>query len=71
MYKAISCDFYDEIINTITLQQHVRLTYKEGEQTLVTDGEIIDVFTKNKEEFCAINGLEIRLDRVVKVEVMH
>ena len=69
MYKAISCDFYDEIINTITLQQQVRLTYKEGDQTLVTDGNLTDVFTKNKEEFCAINGLEIRLDRVVKVEV--
>lgn len=71
MYEPISCDFYDEIINTITLQQKVSITYKHEDHTLIAEGNITNVFTRDKEEFCVVNDLEIRLDKVVKIEVLE
>lgn len=64
MYKPISCDFYDEVINTITLHQKVTLAYETTNDIEHTEGMITDVFTRNKEEFCLINNIEIRLDKI-------
>jgi transcriptional antiterminator Rof (Rho-off) len=63
-YKPISCDIYDEFINSIVLKRRVALTLSNER---ILEGFLADVYTREKQEYCIINGEEIRLDFVKKI----
>jgi transcriptional antiterminator Rof (Rho-off) len=60
-YEVVSCDFYDEIILAIEKKMHCVVTTIQT----IQQGRIIDVYTKEKVEYCVINGFHIRLDKIV------
>jgi transcriptional antiterminator Rof (Rho-off) len=64
-YKNVSCDFYDELTNAILLKQVVEI-FTEGK---IHIGLLKDVYTENKEEFCIINDVQIRLDKILSMTV--
>jgi len=68
-YKTISCSFYDLLLEKATLKEVAQLVYMDnGESETSCSGVIIDVYTKNKEEFLKLDSeLIIRLDYVISV----
>jgi transcriptional antiterminator Rof (Rho-off) len=64
-YQRVSCDFYDELCNLVVLKKDVTIFLNEEKHK----GKLLDVYTKNKEEFCVIGDKHIRLDRIIEVEV--
>jgi len=67
-YKSISCGYYDELLLLATHKQAVNIDYTDENKTQSINAVIIDVFTKEKEEFLTLdNGQTIRLDRLLSV----
>jgi transcriptional antiterminator Rof (Rho-off) len=60
-YKPVSCNLYDELSNAIVLKKQITIVTTGG--TSVT-GLLKDIFTKDKEEFCAFDDVTIRLDHI-------
>ena len=69
-YKTISCSFYDLLLEKATLKEMVLIGYKKaGECDQSASGIILDVYTKNKEEFLKLDSDQIiRLDYIVSVD---
>jgi Rho-binding antiterminator len=69
-YKPINCSYYDELEAIATLKKKVRVEYFEEKTPVkVSQVGIINLFTRNKEEFVVLsNGLTIRLDRLISVD---
>ena len=68
-YIPINCSYYDELEAAATQAKIVKLVYrdKSGEKQL--DTRIVNLYTKNKEEFMVLeNGLEIRLDHLLSID---
>lgn len=66
-YKPVSCDFYDRLINFAGSKSQVDIIAKGTEGAFIKSGIIQDVFTRNKAEFCVIDGCELRLDQIESV----
>ncbi len=72
-YKLVGCSFHDELEALATLRQQCQIIYQtENGDIVELDGQIIDVYTANREEFVAEfiklkNGNEVRLDRLISV----
>lgn len=68
-YKTISCSFYDLLLEKATLKEKIQLIYKPfGEEEISIYGIIIDVYTKNKEEFLKLDSEQIiRLDYIISL----
>ncbi len=69
-YKAIDCNDYDILLAKATLKTNCKISYtNEDGNVLQTEGIIIDVYTKVKEEFLQLNnGIIIRLDKLILVD---
>jgi len=69
-YKKISCGFYDLLLEKATLKEKVLIRCKKagvGEGSI--SGVILDVYTKNQEEFLKLDSDQIiRLDYIVSVD---
>ena len=66
-YKPVSCDFYDLLTHYVSKKSVVEINVNSPYEPQVYSGIISDVFTKNKEEFCVIQGIELRLDYIISV----
>lgn len=69
-YRPINCSFYDILEANATLKKTIRVVFltTDGQQT-ETQGRIVNLFTKNKEEFVALSdGNLIRLDQLISVD---
>lgn len=69
-YQPIDCNFYDILEAYATLRKVLEIVYVEESGTQKTvNTRIIDLFTKNKEEFMVLeNGITFRLDYLVSVD---
>lgn len=71
MYTPIDCNYYDRLEALATLRQRIRIDYRneKGEATVLEYAMIVDLQTRNKEEFMILeNGQEIRLDKLIAVD---
>jgi Rho-binding antiterminator len=69
-YLSINCSSHDILLAKATLKTNCKISYtnKDG-NILQTEGIIIDVYTKVKEEFLQLNnGIIIRLDKLILVD---
>lgn len=70
MYQPIDCNYYDRLEALATLRQRSRIDYvnTEGQSTTLEAVLIVDLQTRNKEEFMILeDGQEIRLDKLIAV----
>jgi Rho-binding antiterminator len=69
-YIPIDCNSYDVLLAKATLKTNCKISYtNEDGNVLQTEGIIIDVYTKTKEEFLQLNnGIVIRLDKLITVD---
>ncbi len=68
-YKSISCSYYDELLRLATRKQIVNIAYTNANKIQSINAVIVDVFTKEKEEFLTLNtGQMIRLDHLISVD---
>jgi Rho-binding antiterminator len=69
-YIAIDCNNYDILLAKATLKTNCKISYtNEDGNILQTEGVIIDVYTKVKEEFLQLNNeIIIRLDKLISVD---
>jgi Rho-binding antiterminator len=70
LYTPINCNSYDVLLAKATLKTTCKILYTdENCNTLQTEGRIIDVYTKAKEEFLLLNTvIIIRLDKLISVD---
>ena len=67
-YKPIACSFHDLILHHATLQDELELSYYENEKTAVENCRIMDVITKESEEFLITSSAKrIRLDQIISI----
>jgi len=66
-YLPVSCDFHDELLALASRKEKVKVFIFNKKGTLDSiSGLIIDVFTKNREEFLQIDTFTpIRLDKII------
>ncbi len=66
-YRPVSCDFHDELLALVTRKEKVKVVIFNNKGTLDSiSGLIVDVYTKNGEEFLQIeNQKPIRLDKII------
>lgn len=70
-YKPISCSFYDQLETFAVKKIKLEIEYIENNEKKKTQEFISNFKTSNKEEFLILsNGLEIRLDNILKVYVL-
>jgi Rho-binding antiterminator len=69
-YIPIDCSSHDILLAKATLKTNCTISYtNEDGNVLQTEGIIIDVYTKAKEEFLHLdNGIVIRLDKLITVD---
>ena len=68
-YKPINCNYYDILEATAVKRKVVTIVFRTNETIETTETKILDLFTKNKEEFMVLeNNLTIRLDRLISVD---
>ena len=68
-YKPIDCSLHDELESAATLRRTVSIVYETSEESLEVKDRIVDVFSKDGEEFIRLaSGLTIRLDRIISFE---
>ncbi len=69
-YIPINCSSHDILLAKATLKTNCNISYtNEDGSVLQTEGIIIDVYTKAKEEFLQLNtGTIIRLDKLIMVD---
>ena len=72
VYVPVDCDFTDELEFVCVKKINIILSYWNTELKLSEiRGLIVDILTTNKEEFIVMsNGERIRLDRIVKLQVL-
>lgn len=68
-YKAISCQFYDYLLETITLKKSVNLEYLTDKgKTIKANSILFDVFTKDGGEYLKLSDSTIiRLDHILEI----
>jgi Rho-binding antiterminator len=68
-YVPINCDFHDLLEELSTLKRACAIVYEdEAGREQFTHGHIVDLFSKDHEEFMRLNNdLVIRLDQVKRV----
>lgn len=66
-YIPVSCDLYDLLTHYASNKSKVDIQTKVLNGSRLYSGIISDVFKKNKEEFCVIEGNELRLDFIISV----
>ena len=68
-YIPINCSYYDELEAAATQAKIVKLIYRDQSGEKQLDIRIVNLYTKNKEEFMVLeNGLEIRLDHLLSID---
>lgn len=68
-YIPINCSYYDELEAAATQAKIVKLIYRDQSGEKQLDTRIVNLYTKNKEEFMVLeNGLEIRLDHLLSID---
>ena len=68
-YKPFDCSLHDELESAATLRRTVSIVYETSEESLEVKDRIVDVFSKDGEEFIRLaSGLTIRLDRIISFE---
>lgn len=69
-YIPINCNSYDILLDKATLKKRCEILYSTQEgNRLQKEAIIVDVFTKNKEEFLVLNdGIIIRLDKIITID---
>ena len=69
-YQPISCDFYDVLEESATLRKRSIIHFYNTEwQEKQIVSRIVNLFTKEKEEFMELeNGQILRLDRLISVD---
>lgn len=72
-YDSVNCDFTDELEFVIIKKLQVELKYWNSKNILhAIRGRIIDIFTKDHEEFLKMSNLtEVRLDRIASVHILN
>lgn len=74
-YIPVSCDFYDQLEENITLRKKGELALLEGEQLIREKARLVNLFSRDGEEFLEYESLEshatkkVRLDQVKGFEV--
>ena len=67
-YIPIACHFYDELESIAVKKIKSKILYKDIDKIEEIEDFIVNFKTKNKEEFLILSsGLEIRLDKVIKI----
>lgn len=72
VYEPVDCDFTDELefVSVKKIQVEVKYWNSNGKLMDCT-GQIIDIFTKDKEEFLTMSdSSQIRLDRVFQIGIV-
>ena len=68
-YKPIDCSLHDRLESVATLRQTVQLVYESPRGTTTLEDRIVDVFSKNDEEFIRLaSGQTIRLDHILRLD---
>ncbi len=69
-YSPIDCSFHDILLDRATRRKKISVAYlSSGKRQQLEEVIILDVFTKNKEEFMTLDSGEmIRLDYLVSVD---
>lgn len=69
-YKQVSCNFYDQLTDLITVKKYVHVEYSSDIGEFLKQNTILkDIVLKEKQEYLVLNsGDEIRLDRLKKVD---
>jgi Rho-binding antiterminator len=67
-YTPVDCDFHDRFEALATLRKDCTIVYRNAGEIAEIRGKIIDVYAKNKADWCKMNnGTEIRLDWIVSL----
>ena len=68
-YQPVACSFYDVLQEAVTRRLYSKIQYYTEIHEFITVSAVIkDLYTKNGEEFIALNtGEVIRLDRIVRI----
>lgn len=67
-YQPIACSIYDELELLAMRKESITLTYKEEGKEITIKTLIVDLFTKEKEEFLVIENKQvIRLDNILLI----
>jgi Rho-binding antiterminator len=69
-YQPINCSFYDELEILAMRKRKVTVEFRdEDNQDTSAEDVIVDVYSRNKEEFLKLRGGQIiRLDRLIRVD---
>ena len=69
-YRPIRCDLYDELVLLAIRKTKCNFVFKAGDNKVLSMTSIIrDIYTKNKEEFIALEtGLLLRLDKLISID---
>ncbi len=69
-YTPINCDLYDELEILAMRRQKTEIVYSvDGEETVLQDALIKNVYSREKVEYLKLeSGEEIRLDSLQKVD---
>lgn len=72
IYKPVDCDFTDELEYVSVKKIRVEIKYWSSNGKLIDcTGHIIDIFTKDKEEFLMMSDFtQIRLDRLFQIGII-
>ncbi len=69
-YIPLNCNLHDHLEALATLRKQCQIVYRQDDnQCTETRDMIVDIYTKNKEEFVVLRAGEvIRLDALIKVD---
>lgn len=72
IYEPVACDFADDLEFASIRKIRVDVKYWNANgELLVCTGRIVDIFTKEKEEFLTMSDLtQIRLDRIFQIGIV-
>ena len=67
-YEPISCSLYDRIESLAVLKTNVKIRFiNKDKAEEIIEGNINNVFSRDKAEFLLINNSEIRLDQIKSI----
>ena len=68
VYQPIDCSYHDILLAKATLKEVCTIVYASKEGEVAVKAQILDVYTKQKEEFMKLSsGETIRLDQIIRV----
>ena len=71
-YQPIDCGFHDELESLCVRGVRCTIEVQNGEATTIIQSRIVDVYSRNKEEFLKTDdGQVFRLDRIRSVNGMQ